>query len=77
MHDPAMEETSKTAFGKDFGGMAQRDKKMGQQGTNPIFVMTHDNITRISKHQTATCPCGGGLLSAKSRPAPHLNHRQG
>jgi hypothetical protein len=32
------------AFGKDFGGMAQRDNKTGQKGTNTMFVMTHGEI---------------------------------
>ncbi len=33
-----------TAFGKDFGGMAQGCNKSGQKGTNSIFVMIHDKI---------------------------------
>jgi hypothetical protein len=44
MHDPAMAEVWQTAFGKDFGGMAQGCNKTGQNGTNAIFVMTHDEI---------------------------------
>ena len=44
MHDPATAETWQTAFGKDFGGMAQGDNKTGQKGTNAMFVMTHDEI---------------------------------
>jgi hypothetical protein len=42
MHDPTTAETWKTAFGKDFGSMAQGDLKTGQKCTNSIFVMTHD-----------------------------------
>ncbi len=34
MNDPDTAEIWKTAFGKDFGGMAQGDKKTGQAGTN-------------------------------------------
>ena len=41
MHDPVTAEVWQTAFGKDFGGMAQGDDKTGQKGTNSIFVMTH------------------------------------
>jgi len=37
MHDPATAEVWQTAFGKDFGGMVQRDDKTGQKGTNSIF----------------------------------------
>jgi hypothetical protein len=44
MHDPDTSAVWQTAFGKDFGGMAQGDNKMGQKGTNSIFVMTHDEI---------------------------------
>ncbi len=42
MNNPATAEIWQTAFGKDFGGMAQGDNKMGQRGTNTMFVMTHD-----------------------------------
>ncbi len=45
MHDPATtSDTWQTAFGKDFGGMAQGDNKTGQRGTNSIFVMEHHDI---------------------------------
>ena len=44
MHNPATAEVWQTAFGKDFGGMAQGDDKTGQKGTNSIFVMTHAKI---------------------------------
>jgi hypothetical protein len=44
MHDPAMAEIWQTAFGKDFGGMAQGCNKMGQKGTHAMFVMMHDEI---------------------------------
>ncbi len=46
MHDPATAEVWQTAFGKDFGSMAQGDNKTGQKGTNAMFVMTHDEIGR-------------------------------
>jgi hypothetical protein len=44
MHDPATAKVRQTAFGKDFGGMAQGCNKTGQQGTNAMFVMAHDKI---------------------------------
>jgi hypothetical protein len=44
MHNPATAEVWQTAFGKDFGGMAQGCNKTGQKGTNAMFVMTHDEI---------------------------------
>ncbi len=52
MHDPTTRDTWQTAFGKDFGGMAQGDNKTGQQGTDSIFVMTHDNIRHIPTDRT-------------------------
>jgi hypothetical protein len=54
MRNPATAETWQTAFGKDFGGMAQGDKKTGQKGTNSIFVMTHAEISNIPKDRTVT-----------------------
>jgi hypothetical protein len=54
MHDPTTAETWKTAFGKDFGRMAQGDLKTGQKGTNSIFVMTHDKISQIPLNQMVT-----------------------
>ncbi len=37
MHDPAMRDIWQTAFGKDFGGMAQGDNKTGQQEPTPYL----------------------------------------
>ncbi len=54
MHNPDTLEVWQTAFGKDFGGMAQGDNKTGQKGTNSIFVMTHDEIQALPKNQTVT-----------------------
>ena len=47
MNDPETTELWQTAYGKDFGGMVQGDKKTGQKGTNSIFVMKHDKINSI------------------------------
>jgi hypothetical protein len=54
MNDPATMEIWQTAFGKGFGGMAQGDNKMGQKGTNAIFVMTHAEILLIPADRTIT-----------------------
>ena len=48
------EQSRQTAFGKDFGGMAQGDNKMGQKGTNAIFVMTRAEILLIPADCTIT-----------------------
>jgi hypothetical protein len=47
MKDPAIADIWQTAFGKEFGGMAQGDNKTGTTGTNAMFVMTHDDIARL------------------------------
>ncbi len=55
MHDPSTAEVWQTAFGKDFGSMAQGDNKTGQKRMNAMYVMTHDKITRTiaaNKHFT-------------------------
>ena len=44
MNDPETAKVWQTAFGKDFSGMAQADGKMGQKGTNSVFVMTHKKV---------------------------------
>jgi len=44
MNDPETAEVWQTAFGKDFGGMAQGDNKTSQKGTNSVFVTTHKEI---------------------------------
>jgi hypothetical protein len=53
MNDPETAEVLQTAFGKDFGGMAQGDDKTGQKGMNSVFVMTHKeiNIARNAGHK--------------------------
>jgi hypothetical protein len=50
MHDPATAEIWQMAFGKDFGGMAQRDLKIGQKGTNAMFIITHYTIRHVLRH---------------------------
>jgi hypothetical protein len=47
MKDPAIADIWQTAFGKEFGGMAQGDNRTGTVGTNAMFVMTHDDIARL------------------------------
>jgi hypothetical protein len=47
MHNPVTAEIWQTAFGKDFGGMAQGDLKTGQKGMNAMLVMMHDEIRHI------------------------------
>jgi hypothetical protein len=53
MNDPETAKVWQTAFGIDFGRMAQGDEKTGQKGTNSVFVMIHNkiDITRKSGHK--------------------------
>jgi hypothetical protein len=44
MNDQDTAEIWQTAFGKDFGGMAQGDDKTGQKETNSVFAMTQKEI---------------------------------
>jgi hypothetical protein len=44
MNNQATAEVWQTAFGKDFGGMAQGCNKTGQKGTNAMFVMMKTEI---------------------------------
>ncbi len=56
MHDLATAKTWQTAFGKNFGGMAQGDNKTGQKGTNAMLFMTHDvDIGLVEKPFQHTC----------------------
>jgi hypothetical protein len=54
MHDPATAKIWQTAFGKDFGGMAQGNLKTGKKGTNLVFVMMHAEIQNIPSNQMVT-----------------------
>ena len=66
MHNPVSAEIWQTAFGKDFGGMAQGDNKMGQKGTNALFVMTHEEIQEVlqaGKKITYANPSGEPLTA--------------
>ena len=49
MHDPATADIWQTAFGKDFGGMAQGDNKTGQKGLHAMFVTNHQEIETVLK----------------------------
>ena len=49
MNDPATAEVWMMAVGKDFGGMSQGGNKMGQEGTNAMFVMLPSDVPNIPK----------------------------
>ena len=44
-----------TAFGKEFGNLAQGDNGTGEKGTNSICVMTPEEIRNIPNDRAVTC----------------------
>ena len=52
--DGKMREFWTTAFGKEWGALAQGDNKTGAIGTNSLFLMTHDPIKQIPRDRTIT-----------------------
>ena len=43
-----------TAFREDFGGMSEGNNKIGQKGTNTMFVMSPQDIPNILKNRVVT-----------------------
>ena len=52
--DPATRDIWTHAFGKDIGNLAQGDTVTGTRGTDTIFFMNHQEISRIPKDRTVT-----------------------
>ena len=50
--DKEIGEIWQTAFGKEFGGLAQGDNRTGKKGTDTFHVMSHDEIRHIPKDRT-------------------------
>ncbi len=73
MHYPAKAKVWQTAFGKDFGGMTQGDDKMGQERTNAMFVMTHDDVVGQRQKNYSREP-SGWLLPPKRGSTLDLHH---
>eukprot|EP00804_Cyclotella_cryptica_P006990 CCRYP_007118-RA/>CCRYP_007118-RA protein AED:0.30 eAED:0.30 QI:0/-1/0/1/-1/1/1/0/515 len=51
---PLLRDVWTTAFGKEFGNLAQGDRKTGEKGTNTMFVMAHTQIRDIPRDRTIT-----------------------
>eukprot|EP00804_Cyclotella_cryptica_P001099 CCRYP_008385-RA/>CCRYP_008385-RA protein AED:0.18 eAED:0.13 QI:0/0/0/1/0.4/0.16/6/0/1406 len=51
---PLLRDVWTTAFGKEFGNLAQGDRKTGEKGTNTMFVMRHAQIRDIPRDRTIT-----------------------
>jgi hypothetical protein len=46
-NDPVLKPDWTTEFGREFGNIAQGDKRTGEKGTNCVFVMTPEEIMNI------------------------------
>ncbi|NCG02080.1 MAG: hypothetical protein GWP22_01255, partial [Actinomycetales bacterium] len=64
-NDPATREVWMRAFAKELGGLAQGDKLTGEPGTNTLFFMDRDSISKINSHIRAG---GRRLPPAKEGP---------
>lgn len=49
-----LRETWETAFGKEFGGLAQGDDRTGQKGTDTVIILDHDQIKNIPADRVVT-----------------------
>jgi len=57
MKDPSIGKLWKTAFGKEFGGLAQGDNKTKTKGINAIFIMSHKDIKAYKGKYTYARVC--------------------
>ena len=53
-NDPALKHTWQTGFGKDWGSLAQGDKRTGAKGTNTFIVLTPSQVPHIPEDRTVT-----------------------
>ena len=76
MNNLATAEVWQTAFGKDFGDMAQGNNKTGQRGTNTMFVMTSDEVahTLVAGQFFTYANPVVNYRPQKRRSVPHPNH---
>jgi len=52
--DPHTKDIWSLAFGKEFGNLAQGDEVTGTEGTNSVFVISHDDIKTIPSDRVVT-----------------------
>ena len=53
-NDPETREVWATAFGKEFGSLAQGENRTGAKGKNSLLVLTHQDIREIPTDQVVT-----------------------
>ena len=68
--DPATREVWSTAFGNEFGQMAQGDNKTGTKGKQcTVYLITHGKIANIPEDRVVTyARIGVDFRSQKSDP---------
>ena len=71
---PATKEVWQTAFGKDFGGMAQGDEKTGQKGTNSMFVMNQAEIQQANNEKKTFTYAKNVVDFRPQKDGPHCIH---
>ena len=54
MKDPELKDVWTTAFGNEFGRLAQGDTKTGRKESNTLFIVTHDKLKNIPRDRTIT-----------------------
>ena len=52
--DPVTKYTWTTAWGKEWGNLAQGDDRTGEKGTNSIFILNPEDIKNIPKDRVIT-----------------------
>ena len=54
VNDPETREVWATAFGKEFGSLAQGDNRTGAKSTDSLVVLTHKEIRDIPTDRVVT-----------------------
>ena len=74
-NDPVRRSLWTTGYRKEYGWMAQGDKKTGTKGKYCIFVMNHEDIVNIPKDHVITyAKVMVFYFNAKKRPISSTNH---
>ena len=53
-NDPKFREVWETGFGKEWGGLAQGDKRTGSKGTNTLIILRPDQVNMIPNDRVVT-----------------------
>ena len=75
INNPGIAEVWKTAFGKEFGGLAQGDIKRNTAGTNTIFLCP-TMISDATKVKNIHTPASSWIIDLKRGPKSYLCNRR-